>query len=391
MALELPAVGTSAALADGPGVVLSAGVGSLPVQALGDGLPVVPRASMGYLAGPTDDALLLGAVVGGSLWAGDPSVFAAEGRLTGAVGSPQRTVWVGGDLGVGVQRREVVVPQVSYAGTLAVDLDPLTTVTLRLGASAAEVVTPRLGLGVVYRPSPKSHVAIGSDVGRTAEVGAARYPTTAHAVFGGRVGRDVLPAGVDVPDPARAEGPFDPRSVVDVVEHPMLRCPEGTLSTGRPPPLGREAYCVRAFDADTVVRDGPFVRWHDAEHLAEAGSYRLGKRTGAWTRYAHDGKVREVGTFDDDLEQGDWITFFADGTPEEEAVMVEGELHGPWRLFRSDGSLAVEGTYEEGVRTGVWLDFDEEGTAVRERIYVDGRLTSQRELEPEEGDDGEAP
>jgi len=386
LSMELPAVGTSAALADGPGLVADVGVASVALPGELEGVPLVARGGLGYLGGPVDDALLLGVVLSGGTWAGDPSVFAAEGRLSAAIGSPQRTTWLGADLGVGVQALDAVRPHAQLASTLAVDLDPLTTVTVRLGSAIGTSFEPRLGLGFVYRPSPRSHVAVGADVARRAADLPDRYAATGHLTFGGRAGPEVvLPTLVASDDDERR-----PEDLVAVVEHPMLQCGPDNLPTGRPPPLGREAFCVRVIE-ETVVRDGPYVRWHDGNNLAEVGHYALGKRTSTWSTYDHDGILREAGIFEDDVEQGLWTTYFSDGNVEEKASMVDGELHGPWRLFHRNGGLAVEGQYAEGLREGVWLDFDDLGIATRERIYVDGRLQSQRELIEEEGAEEASP
>lgn len=377
-AVPLPAVGTSAAVADGPGLVFDLGVGAGPF--LPDGRPpIAPRASVGWLAGPTDDALLLGVVAGTAATVPDLGDVTTELRLTGAVGSPLRTTWVGLDLAAGpVLRDDGVVLRGAAVGTLAADLDPLTTITVRMGAVLGHAVAPTLGLGFVYRPSRSAHVAVGADAERHDGLGLARYPSSAHVTFGGRVGPDTVQP--EAPGAYSVEAVRDaPEDFVDVREHPMLTCPGDALPTGRPPPLGREAWCVRVV-GEEVVRDGPFVRWHDVANVAEVGHFTLGQRSGAWSAYDPEGMLREAGLFEHDLEQGLWTTYYPSGGIEERATFVDGELHGPWELFAPEGHVTVVGAYEHGRRTGVWLDLSLEGVPVRERLYEAGRLVQQREL-----------
>ena len=380
MDLELPAVGTSAAVAEGPGLVLEGGVSSVVLPPAGElsGLPVVPRLGVGYLGGPVHDALVLGGV---TTWAGtvddagQPRI-GGEARLTAAVGSPQRTAWVGADIGVGVHLDGgEALPQVLGAGTLAVDFDALTSLTVRLGAAASAAgVEPRLGLGVVYRPGLRSSVAVGAQGGRrSADQVASRYPATAHVLVGGRIGPELEEPRVEVEVVST-----EPEDLVDEAKHPAIRCLPGDISTGRPPPLGVEGWCVRVSRNGEVTRHGMYVKFHRDGVVAVVGEYTMGRRSGQWQWTSFDGTPEESGSFVDDVESGLWVKHFASGGVEEETEMVSGKPHGSYRLFHRSGSLAVAGRYEMGQRVGSWFDYDEGGGLTRERVYVDGRLQTQR-------------
>ncbi len=374
---EVPPLADTATLADGAGVVLSIGAASPDLlQTLPD-IPVVPRVGLAGFLEPAD-AVLVGLRAGGAavLSAGraDPAV---EVALATALGSRERTVWTGGEAGVALTPTAAGALDTALlaTATFGVDIDPLTSLGFRLGmAVGPSGIEQRHGLVATYRPAPRT----GLSVGAHGSIADGVHGLTTQLALQQRLG------------PLR-EGWTPPVVVetsvvdVDVQKHPELRCGEGDLPTGRPPPLGLEGWCVSVAPNGTTVRNGPYVRWHDMLVVAERGQHTDGRRSGEWTSYDHDGNVRESGTFVAGREEGSWTTYYADGAIADEGSMRAGERDGPWRFYDEEGRLDVEGSYLDGGRVGSWYDYDDAGFRVRQRIYEDGRMLADERLvvEPE--------
>lgn len=381
---EVPPTGNTAALADGAGVLLSVGAGSPDLlQDLPD-IPVAPRVGLaGYLE--PADALLVGLRVDGAGWfVGDTVAPAVESTLGIALGSRERTVWTGGEVGVALTPGDdasTLEPAAVAAATFGVDIDPLTSLGFRLGLAAGpDGLEQRHGLVGTYRPAPRTGLSVGVHGG----VAAGQHGLTAQVSLHQRLGplRDGWTEPVVVEEQV---------VTVEAQEHPELRCEEGNLPVGRPPPLGLEGWCARIARNGTPIRNGPYVRWHDMLTVAERGQYTEGQRSGDWEAYDHEGNVRERGSFVADKEEGEWVTYFADGSVMEEGGMRAGERDGRWRFYAEEGHLEVDGTYAAGKRVGLWVDYDANGTAIRERSYEQGRMVRDERLVVDEQVEGDQP
>ena len=373
---EVPPVGDAATLADGAGVILSVGAGSPDLlQDLPD-IPVAPRVGLAGFLEPVD-ALLVGLRVGGAgLLSADGVDPAVESTLGIALGSRDRTVWTGGEVGMVLTPGDVDTPDAALlaAATFGVDIDPLSSVGFRIGMVAGpNGIEQRHGLVATYRPAARTGLSVGVHGG----VAEGQHGLTAQFALHQRIG------------PLRegwVEPVFEEEQVVKVEaqEHPELTCADGDVPVGRPPPLGLEGWCARIARNGTPIRNGPYVRWFDMLTVAERGQYTEGQRSGDWELYDHQGNVRERGSFVADQEEGVWITYFADGSVMEEGGMRGGERDGRWRFYSEQGHLEVDGSYAAGRRVGLWVDYNASGTAVRERSYEDGRMVRDQRLIVEE-------
>jgi len=385
VAAEVPPLGDAPTLADGAGLIISLGAGSTDFfdEPFEPDIPVQPRVGLaGYIE--PDDAILLGVRVGASAHFRNQDVLPNVETAVGfAVGSRDRTVWTGGELGLsytnGAWTNGRTAPIAS--ATFGVDIDPLTSLGFRLGAALGEDgLEQRHGIVGTYRPAPRTGLSVGVHGG----VAAGQHGLTAQLALHQRLG------------PLR-DGWTEPEVVeeqvvtVEAQEHPELRCDEGNLPVGRPPPLGLEGWCARIARNGTPIRNGPYVRWHDMLTVAERGQYTEGQRSGDWEAYDHEGNVRERGSFVADKEEGEWVTYFADGSLMEEGGMRGGERDGRWRFYAEEGHLEVDGTYAAGKRVGLWVDYDAKGTAIRERSYEQGRMVRDERLVVEEQVEGDKP
>jgi antitoxin component YwqK of YwqJK toxin-antitoxin module len=122
-------------------------------------------------------------------------------------------------------------------------------------------------------------------------------------------------------------------------------CPEGAKLSGKRP-KDRQVYCV-----GTNGMHGPSATFHDNGKLLELGSYDQGKREGLWTSWSPDGKK-----------------LF-------EAAYHRGNLHGPFTRWHPGGAKAEEGTYRDGRPDGTFRLWSMAGTELGTYVMKDGTGT----------------
>jgi hypothetical protein len=159
-----------------------------------------------------------------------------------------------------------------------------------------------------------------------------------------------------------------------IATHPELDCGTSSVPTGFPPPKGLEGWCVSITEDGRVVQDGPYIRWHDPDHIAERGEFSDDHRSGTWTQYDPTGALLAHGNYSEGFKEGLWRTFYPSGQPHTEGRYEHGQETGQWVIWGEDGTTSVVGEYWNGLRTGTWWDY--QGTVpVRERFYRDGIMT----------------
>jgi hypothetical protein len=431
VAAEGVAVGLSPAVVRGTGfgVELSAQSLALPGPFAPGGVdvaPAIPRLALGGFAGRR---LRYGGGVQGGVAAPMDGVdmgfsFGSRGGL--ALGSPEERRWVGLELDLGyatvqgdlfddrsraassLAERQIVAPgcqgpctdvinmlHVGLDSTFTFDVDTTTVLFGRVGGVyqrqtlAVEAddsrwawggVLPRLTLGAAYRPQPHALLSAAVRMGLLEENRnpGAELLWLASLSLGWRFGPDApiaQPIAPPAPAPVVVEAPPVVVPKIPITEHPELECGPGRLPTGAPPPLGLEGWCVAIDERGNVLADGPYVRWHDPEHVAERGENRLGRPAGTWTVVDPQGALLLHGAYTDGLKEGVWRSFYPSGHPQTEGSFHRGKESGQWVTWTEDGTGVTQGEYWNGVRTGIWTDHQHD-QLVRRREYRDGNLVS---------------
>jgi hypothetical protein len=300
--------------------------------------------------------------------------------------------------------------RLGYAGfdtVLAYDVDETTVLGMRFGGILQTTrldvaidestwtwagLTPRMAFVAGYRPDPRALLGVATRLGLlepSSTTNRSRLPWTGTVSFAWRFGAEgiagVRPQPAPVPvqaAPAPAPAPIVVERV-EIVEHPDLQCPEGRLSTGEPPPIGVEGFCVVIQDDGRPVRDGPYIRWFDAAHIQVQGEYTLGRESGSWRFFNQEGQLLAIGTYADGLRDGMWTNYFPGGPAESEGSYSRNQETGEWRLWDLERHLTI-GQMLNGKREGLWRDYLPDGTPYRERMYVNGVMqTDQFFLTPE--------
>lgn len=137
---------------------------------------------------------------------------------------------------------------------------------------------------------------------------------------------------------------------------------------------GRRSEYVEATFADGLYH-GSYER-HRNNKLAEKGSYKEGRRDGAWIEYFSDGvSVKSERHFKEGKLDGIQKTFFTDGKTESEKGYKEGVEHGPERKWDyQTGKQIVDANFRDGRPDGKQTRFitSNTGNYVQVSNYADG-------------------
>ncbi len=131
----------------------------------------------------------------------------------------------------------------------------------------------------------------------------------------------------------------------------------------------------------------------------ESGYVINGNKSGQWTRYDADGKIRFVVNYIDGLKNGDELSFntrgqienrtsyindildgisgtYKGGRPTQEISYKNGQYDGPTRKYFRNGKLQQEIYFKDGKQHGTFKYFDEEGNVTLEYEYKNGEKVS---------------
>lgn len=86
------------------------------------------------------------------------------------------------------------------------------------------------------------------------------------------------------------------------------------------------------------------------------------------------GQLLERATYAGDTREGEYASFYSDGTHHASGRYVAGKRDGMWREWHENGKPWLEGAYRAGVRTGPWVEYDYTGKKMFEGTFVNGRV-----------------
>ncbi len=104
--------------------------------------------------------------------------------------------------------------------------------------------------------------------------------------------------------------------------------------------------------------------------------YKNNLKNGLSIKY-YPGKVpAERIIYSNDIKNGEWTQYFADGTLCLKATYSFGKLDGPFSTFYITGKSEYTGQYKNDLRTGVWKIYNPDGTLKYDMIYIDGVISN---------------
>ncbi|MAS51856.1 MAG: hypothetical protein CMD20_01500 [Flavobacteriales bacterium] len=126
--------------------------------------------------------------------------------------------------------------------------------------------------------------------------------------------------------------------------------------------------------------------------VIEEGDYADDKKTGKWTYYYNNNKVKQILTYSNNHPDGYAIFYYKNGNKKEEGTWKNNKWIGTYTYYYENGKVRNDWSYNEsGQRTGVqkyyydngqlmvegeWLNGKESGTVTE--YYLDGSVKSER-------------
>ena len=110
------------------------------------------------------------------------------------------------------------------------------------------------------------------------------------------------------------------------------------------------------YSRDTL--DGNYKEWKN-EEITISGQYIMGKKHGVWEKYGLDREVKESGTWDKGVKDGQWI--FSNGVYKKEGFYKQGSRDGDWVAYYKNDQIRRKWSYREGQLDGVFQSWYENG------------------------------
>jgi hypothetical protein len=119
---------------------------------------------------------------------------------------------------------------------------------------------------------------------------------------------------------------------------------------------------------DLVERNGLYYeQFTDVPYTGEVtgdtqGSFKSGKKDGAWISYWDNGQLSYEGNYKNDKREGVWVSYFDDGTLNRKGSFTNGINEGTWAYYHRNGQLSYKGNWKNGKQDRAWASYNEDGT-----------------------------
>jgi antitoxin component YwqK of YwqJK toxin-antitoxin module len=161
---------------------------------------------------------------------------------------------------------------------------------------------------------------------------------------------------------------------------------ESQISKEKAKPVYKPKIFQEYFVVDNV-KEGKFKKFDANGQIIEEGNYKSGKQHGEWTFHYTNGKLKGKGAFENgdggDLgssgiprngREGKWVNYYEDGVLAQESSYLRGMLHGFSREFYATGKIKKESNFKNGVFEGLQKEFYPSGNIKSESFYINGLL-----------------
>lgn len=110
----------------------------------------------------------------------------------------------------------------------------------------------------------------------------------------------------------------------------------------------------------------------DIKYYGDNANYEMdksGKVSATIQSFYADGSLEEQGMLLHGEKHGAWVKYDEAGNKESQGKYNSGLKDGNWKVWDSNGTLRVEMNYENGKRIGVWKMYDADGNLLSEKDY----------------------
>jgi len=147
---------------------------------------------------------------------------------------------------------------------------------------------------------------------------------------------------------------------------------------------GRKTHTIMYTSEGIIEAEGNFYNqqkdsiwvYYDAtgKLILSKESYKNNLRDGAFVNYFADGKVLEISNYTNGKKNGLWKVFYNDGKPKINGKYVSGELDSSYNVYHITGTKKIEGQYKKATREGNWFFYNDNGEIGKQEMYTNGKL-----------------
>ena len=113
-------------------------------------------------------------------------------------------------------------------------------------------------------------------------------------------------------------------------------------------------------------REGAWVYYHDNGQLWFKSNFKNGKEEGAYVRYYDNGQLDTKGNLKNGKEDGAWVYYHDNGQLWFKSNFKNGKEEGAYIAYHENGQLQEKGNYENGKREGDWVEYTTNGERIPE-------------------------
>jgi antitoxin component YwqK of YwqJK toxin-antitoxin module len=106
-------------------------------------------------------------------------------------------------------------------------------------------------------------------------------------------------------------------------------------------------------------RDGSYVEYDRNGNIIVTGEFADGERNGEWK--FNTGDYSEEGTYILGLMDGQWKSWYADGTIRHKGNYIQGNAHGTHVFYYPNGKVMEERHFDMGIREKTWKKYGDDG------------------------------
>jgi len=120
-----------------------------------------------------------------------------------------------------------------------------------------------------------------------------------------------------------------------------------------------------------TFEDGEVIR---QQNYYEDGQLELvnisdGQPSGQYKAYHENGQLMQIGEFDNGTRIGEWKFYHNNGKLQTIGKFESGKQTGEWRYYHENGELKGLGRFENGNKIGEWKIYDEDGKLTETQQY----------------------
>ena len=123
---------------------------------------------------------------------------------------------------------------------------------------------------------------------------------------------------------------------------------------------------------DAGLQQGDWTYENDSGGVRARGRYVDDVQDGPWTYWYANGNKEYEGTFRDGLREGLWRYYHTNASQRAQGHFVRGREQGEWTFWSTRGQITQRGFFQDGLQTGLWTYFSDSGVKSAEGLCYEG-------------------